>query len=363
MPKGKNQYLLLASKNSGSNTYDLSRYSEHTTLRRIIKMIKEYGGQTHITGNSYDYESEVETQVRIACQYQPNVVFLFCGDGGILTFLTALIIHWPYSEAPFPLIAHPKGGTFGILADRLNIGDPIEYVKNILQTEKLCGLTVKDIKMMRVEDDSGYAHISFSVGIGFPVRLLEEVYKKKHLKNIRVALMALRSIYSSILKSDYHRRFDGQQEMTLTAQSHDGETETIRKNWFGIAAQSISSLGFPKFVPYREELFWKAEQAEETFHALGVDYNFRRFLRHVPSILIGEADTYRDPETNERRPTLALDKQLKSLTIHSENPFSFQTCGELHLGQRPCITSSLYIHAYKSIRFIAGEPKRGKHGK
>lgn len=363
MIEDKIRHLLLASKNSGGNKSDINQYSQYITLHKLKKMIEDHGGRVLITGNSHDYISEVETQVMIACQHKPDIIYLLCGDGGILTFLTALITYWPYTEAPFPLIAHPKGGTFGILADRLNIHDPIEYVKNILKIKKLCDLTVKDIKMMRIEDDSSYSHISFSVGTGFPVKLLEEAYKKKHLKNVRVALMTLRSIYSAILKSDYHRRFDGLQKMTLTAQSHAGELETIEKEWLGIAAQSISSLGLPRFMPYREGLFWKSEQAEDTFHAIGIDYNFRRFLRHVPTIFLGEADTYRDPETNEKRQTLALDKQLKSLIIDAEYPFPFQTCGELSLGPRPCITSKLYIHAYKSIRFIAGQPRRNKNGK
>jgi len=352
------RYALFANANSGENTLDYKRHGKYVRLNVLKKMIEDHNGKVYITGNSHDYVNEVDQQVELACKYEPDVVFIQSGDGGTLTFLTRLIAHWPYTEKPFPLIAHPKGGTFGILANRLDIRDPVVYVKNILKTKELGNLTVKDIKLMRVEDDSGYSHVSFSVGTGFPVRLLKEAYKKKHLKNLRIGMMTLRSIFSAIANGNYYRRFDGQQKMTISTKSHFDEVETCTREWLALIAQTISSIGLPKGLPRRQEIFQKAETAEDTFHAIGVDYNFRRMLWEMPQIYIGEAGTYRDRKTDEERRVLLLDKQLQSLTITADEPFEYQSCGEIFAP-----TKTLYINSYKTVRFIAGNHKVVKNVK
>jgi hypothetical protein len=360
----RRKIALVGNINSGVNVSDYRKYGRYDSFNKLARMVKNYGGRVYVTGNSYDYFSEAERQIELVCKYLPRVVIIHSGDGGaVVTFITLLIKSWPNKKQPFPLLALLDGGSFGVLANRLNANDSVQQVKDILNAEKLSDLAVKDIKLMRVEDDSGKTHYSFSVGVGFPVRLLQEAYKKKHLKNLRVVMMTGRAIgsatLSTFLKTEYYRIFEGQQKMTVTTTNHDDDDETFKAEWLGIIAQTINSVGLPKGIPYRQKLFWKAEEAENTFHAIGVDYGFRRLLWEAPRIYIGEAGTYRDRETNQERRVLLLDKQVKSLEISSsEESFEFQSSGDLFPP-----THKLLIHSHPiKIRFIDGNNEKSKKG-
>ncbi|MDP2685435.1 MAG: hypothetical protein Q8P20_10495 [bacterium] len=348
---------LVASLNSGQNKYDLERYGQYTSLMRFSSIVKRHGGRIYVTGKSSDYLTEAKEQILQVCKYIPDVVYLYCGDGGTLVFLTLLVEYWPYDKAPFPVISLPKGGSFGILPNRLGIRDKFKHVTHIAASDSISDLTLESIKMMQVTDDTGFKHLSFSVGIGFVVRLLREAYRKKHLKMPWVGFMTARAIASAILKRNYYRTFEGQQRMKVETISHSDANETCEADWLGVIAHSVNSVGIPRYIPYRNELFWKAEKAENTFHAIGVDYSFRRLLWELPYIYMGEAGTYRDRIADESRPVLRLDKQVKSTIISADEPFEFTSCGELSFGRRPCITSWLSIEAHSNILFVSGDSK------
>lgn len=344
---------LLASLKSGENKLDLAKYGHYRRLRKLRKIIKDGNyGKAYITGQSNDYLKEVEDQVKQLCQDKPDVVALYCGDGGMLTFLTALEKHWPGEK--LPLIAHPKGGSFGVVASRLNITNPFTYLNNIVQSESIDDLTVEGIKMMRVRDDSGYEHLSFSAGMGFPVRLLKEINEKKHLKNIRTAEICLRVIFSAIFNGEYYKRYDEKHRIIVTEENHAGEIRTEEANWLGILAQSIESVGVPRWAP-QQKIFRKAEKTDDDFHTVGMTIDFKRCLLNLPVIYTGESGTYRDKNTNENRRILQIDKQTKSLKLQSEEPFYYQSCGELSFGYKPCLTRELHIGGCKKILFIGEE--------
>lgn len=344
---------LLASLKSGENKLDFEKYGQYRRLKRLKKIIQDGNyGKAYVTGKSNDYLKEVEDQVKQLCRDRPDVVALYCGDGGMLTFLTALEKHWPEKE--LPLIAHPKGGSFGVVANRLNITDPFTYLDNIVQSDSVNDLTVEGIKMMRVKDDSGYEHLSFSAGMGFPVRLLREINEKKHLKNIRTAEICLRVIWSAIFNGEYYRKYDEKHRIIVTEENHAGEIRTKEADWLGILAQSIESMGTPRWVP-QPKIFRKAEKTDDAFHTVGMTVDFKKFLLNLPVIYAGESGTYRDKNTNENQRILRIDKQTKSLKLQSEKPFSYQSCGELSFGHKPCLTRELHIGECKKILFIGEE--------
>lgn len=349
---------LLASLKSGENKLDFAKYGQYRRLKRFKKIIRDGNiGKAYITGKSNDYLREVDDQVKLLCRDKPDVVALYCGDGGMLTFLTAIEKYWP--EQKLPLIAHPKGGSFGVVANRLNITDPFTYLKNIVESESTDDLTVEGIKMMRVRDDSGYEHLSFSAGMGFPVTLLQEINKKKHLKNIRTAEICLRVVFSALFNGEYYKRYDEKRRIIVTQENHAGEISMEENNWLGILCQSIESLGVPKWIP-QPKIFRKAEKTDEAFHTVGLTIDLKRFLLNLPVIYVGESGTYRDKNTNENQRILRIDKQTKSLKLQSEKPFPYQSCGELSFGYKPCLTKELHIGGCKKILFIGEEVNTNK---
>lgn len=349
---------LLASLKSGENKLDFIKYGQYRKLKRLKKIIKDGNyGKAYLTGKSDDYLREVEDQVKLLCRDKPDIVALYCGDGGMLSFLTALEKYWP--EEKLPLIAHPKGGSFGVVANRLNIVDPFTYLKNIVESESIDNLTIEGIKMMRVKDDSGYEHLSFSVGMGFPVTFLQEINKEKHLKNIRTAKICLRVIFSALFNGEYYRRYDKKHKIIITQENYAGETSVEENDWLGILCQSIESLGVPKWI-LQPKIFRKAEKTDEAFHTVGTTIDFKKFLLNLPIIYTGESGTYRDKDTNENQRILHIDKQTKSLKLQSEKPFAYQSCGELSFGCKPCLTRELHIGGCKKILFIGEEANTNK---
>lgn len=349
---------LLASLQSGENKLDFAKYGKYRKLRKLRKIIRDGNiGRAYITGKSNDYLREVEDQVKLLCRDKPDVVALYCGDGGMLTFLTALEKYWP--EPKLPLIAHPKGGSFGVIARRLNIGDPFVYLKHIVESENINDLTVEEIKMMRVKDDTGYEHLSFSAGMGFPVMLLNEINKKKHLKNIRTAEICLHVIFSALYNGEYYKRYDKKHRIIVTEENYAGKISTEENNWLSIMCQSIESLGVPNWVP-QPKIFRKAEKTDDAFHTVGATIDLKRFLLNLPVIYTGESGTYRDKNTNENERILRLDKQTKSLKLQSEEMFAYQSCGELSFGHKPCLTRELQIGNCQKILFIAEEANTHK---
>ncbi|MDO8529366.1 MAG: hypothetical protein Q7S18_01730, partial [bacterium] len=226
-------------------------------------------------------------------------------------------------------------------------------------SESINDLTVEAIKMMRVRDDSGYEHLSFSAGMGFPVRLLQEINEKKHLKNIRTAEICLRVLFSAIWNGEYYKRYDAKHRILVTHENHAGEIRAEEADWLGILAQSIESLGVPRFVP-QSKIFRKAEKTDDAFHTVGMTIDFKRFLQNLPVIYAGDSGTYRDRNTNANERILRLDKQTKTLTLQSEKPFAYQSCGELSFGNKPCVTRELHIGGCKKILFIGKDIRTNK---
>lgn len=355
---------LISNWRSGENRLEWKRYRENRRIKKFWKIIKDGdNGEVYVTGKSSNYLEELEQKVRKLCRDKPEVVAIDSGDGGISTSLTALERHWPEEELP-PIVIL-KGGTFNILAKRLNIDHSIQFLENIAQAESANDLPVEGINLMRVSDDSKYEHLSFSTGMGIVVNLLEEAYQKKHLKNLRIAIMLGKLVGSAIVGGEYYQLFNQKKKLMING---EGNTEefTQEGSWLGIAAHSVKSLGLPKWLP-QPKLFRHAE-TEKRFHAVGTTVNLGNFLRHLPSIYVGEPVYYRERGNEEQgfngnkeygdiKPVLNLDKQLKSLTIFSEEPFKYHSCGELSLGYRPCLTRELQINSGRTIYFVKGNLK------
>lgn len=338
---------LFTNVNSGKNILDLRRYGKNRRIKRLRSIVKDGNkGKIYITGKTRDYMTDLESKIQEAYQDRPDVIAIDGGDGTISTVLSTLNKYW---QEELPPIAIIEGGTFNVLEKRLDIKNPFNYLQNITRTDDVNNLTLGGVNMMHVYDDSGNDHLSFSVGVGLPVYLLEEVYQKKHMKYLRVALMMLRMIGSALVDGEYQQKFNKKAKIQVTAQGHNGEI-TKQANWLAIMAQSIDTMGLPKFLP-KSKLFRKAE-TEDRFQAIGSTLEFRKLLQYFPAIYTGDSPSLTDSSTDEITPVLTLDHQLKDMKLQSEEPFRYQFNGELSYGRKACITRELYITAGKNINFI-----------
>ncbi len=337
---------LFTNLKSGQNRIDFQRYGQNRRISKFRTIIGDHG-KVYTTGDTKEYLTDLETKVQEAYKDKPDIIAIDGGDGTVSTVLTAISRYW---QEP-PPVAVIAGGTFNVLARRLNAKKPPKYLQNIVNSEDINKLTVRGINMMNVYDDYNN-HLSFSAGVGLPVDLLEEVYAKKHLKYLRVALMALRMVGSAIIDGGYCQRFNQKKRLNIIAQGHNGEI-VQEENWLGVMAQSIETLGIPSFLP-QPKLFRKAE-TENRFHAVGTILDFRKLLQYLPAIYSGAAPSFTNELTEETTPVFALNHQLKEIRIQSEEAFKYQFNGELTFGKHRCRTRELYITAGKNVNFIADD--------
>jgi hypothetical protein len=332
---------LLSSLTSGENKLDFERCGQYTSLQRMKHIIKDGDyGKVYVTGKTDDYMSEVNEQVKQLCKDKPDVIALYCGDGSIMSFLTALKKYWP--EETIPPIAHPKGGSFGIIAKRLRIQNHFHYLKSIVESDSVDSLAIEKIKMMWVQGDSVYRHLSFATGTGFPVVLLEEIYKRKRLKNIRILAMFTGAVLSAIFEGEYYKIYNQKQRYVITALMPDGTMFEQEKDWLATLAHSVESLSFPTWFPFPVKTFQKAERSVDTFQTICSSVSIKRALCNVPPVYAGK----------DNRDIMELNDEVKTLRIRSEQPFKFQSCGELSIDHKPCQTKELVIGPTEQIPFV-----------
>jgi len=337
---------LFTNSKSGKNKLDLKRYGESRRINRLKRIIGD-NGEVHVTGKAKDYMGDLEGKVIDACKHNPDAVAIDGGDGTLSTVMSMVSKHWKGDELPF--IAIVKGGTFEVLANRLHIDDSFKYLENIVRTQYADDFTVEGINMMSVKDDSKNEHLCFSAGTGFPVLLLEEQYKKKHLKYLRAGLVILRMLGSAIIDGSYYKRFDKHERMIVSGRGHTSNIME-EEDWLSVMAQSIESISVPKILP-QPKLFRKAETGNR-FHGIGVSIPLRKLLQYAPAIYEGDSVFYRDDNTSKTRPVLEIDRQLKDMLIQSEEPFRYQFNGELSYNHKPCETRELEITSGRVFSFI-----------
>jgi hypothetical protein len=245
------------------------------------------------------------------------------------------------------------GGTFNLLPKkRLQVKKPAKYLENIVRTskEEIEDKFTKDaVHIMKVGDGNGNSHLTFSVGMGLPVELLNEAYKNKKHKYWKVAMVAARTVLSAAWGGSYYQKFNKKMPLKITYTNHQGEVREQEREWLAIMAQSVTTLGLPKRI---DRLFWKAEKSPEMFHAVGTDRNLSTVLSYGIPILGGRNSSWEDWETGETIKVTPLNHQLKTLKIEADQEFQYQFNGELSYGSDPCVTRELHISNGPVIEFI-----------
>jgi diacylglycerol kinase family enzyme len=251
-------------------------------------------------------------------QKKPDIVAIDGGDGTISTVVGAIAKYWP-KEQSLPAFAFLRGGTFNALPKYVGIDKGLPYLKNIIETPPEL-LFFQDVDLMEIEDNHGSKALGFSFGIGLPVLLLEEFYKKKKKKwkYLRVAFMLLKLFCSTAVNGTYFKQFD--QHIPLKVGGEEG-------NWSAVMCQSIPTFGMPKC-----SMFYRAGISHGKFHVLGTDASLKDIGWYATAIYGGKYV-----------PITQLDLQTDSLTIKGNSEFTYQVNGELEYWGQKCVASEVRI--------------------
>jgi diacylglycerol kinase family enzyme len=314
--------VVLVNPRSGHNLRDKLR------IWKIRSLVAK--GAVYAT-KSWDELDKVASELP---QMKPDIIAIDGGDGTISTVVGAVYKHWP-QDTQLPYFSFLRGGTFNALPKYVGIENGISYLKTIANTPKE-QLFFQDVDFMEVEDNHKRKFLGFSFGIGLPVLLLQEFYKKKkkRWKYLRVALMMLKLLLSAAVGGEYFQRFN--RHIPLKVGDKEGK-------WLSVICQTIPSFGLPKCG-----MFYRAGITHGKFHALATESPLNEVCWYATAIYGGRSV-----------PIAQLDLQTNSLHIHSDTEFIYQVNGELDYWGERCIANEVHIRHGLTLKIVKAIPQEG----
>jgi len=326
---------LFTNQNSGMNLRDKYRVN---SFRKLLAN----------NGRVYSTKSieHLELVVRNLHKHNPDSIVIDGGDGSWTSFLSVLMKYWPEDKKlpPFGLM---PGGTFNILSKQCGVKRQ-KYLEEIIKARD-DELYMDEIDMFHVKDDKGLDSYGFSFGVGAPVTLLEEVYKRKRMKYLRIGFMALRLLVSRVFRNKYYQLFNQKTPLDVKAlvkKTDNGGQEFEEKDYsgeyLGMLAQTIEGLG----IKFGKKAFYKANRPKH-FHAMGTEMNIGTFMDYAWPFMRGQPI-----------PNMGLDVQTNKLTIRSENPIRYQVNGEMDFFGEPYCANEISVEHGLTVEIIKPSLKR-----
>lgn len=297
--------VVLTNKNSGKNRIDKFR------IHRMRKFVGDRG-EVFAT-NSVE---QLELIISEIYRYKPKQIISDGGDGTQCQIVKLLKRYWPENEA-LPALGILPGGTINVLAKECGIKKSKKYMKSILESKEE-ELFYQDIDFMKITDNNNVESYGFTFGVGAPITLLEESYKRKRWKAAQVGLIIARLLASKIFGSSkiwrekYYNLFNQKQHIHAHAGTN-GSTVEWDDNFLGIMAQSIKSIGLPK-----SKMFYRAQQSAGNFHVLGTPVDLIELIPYFIPMYLGK-----------KVPGMNIDVQTSYFNVSSEQPIKYQVNGEL----------------------------------
>lgn len=297
---------LFTNQNSGRNLRDRYRVKSFRTL------LEKHGhGQVFSTKSKDDLEKAVSELHK----KEPDSIVIDGGDGSWTAFLSMLMQYWP-KEKELPPFGLMPGGTFNILSKQCGVKRQ-KYLEEIMRADD-DELYIDEIDMFRVKDNNGMESYGFSFGIGAPVTLLDEVYKRKRMKYIRIFYMAIRLALSRVFRDKYYQLFNKKNPLEVKAfvkKTDNGggyEEKDYSGNFLGMLVQTIEGLG----IRGGKKAFYKANRPKH-FHAMGTEMDIGTFFDYAWPFLRGRPI-----------PGMHLDIQSNKTSIRAKEPVVYQINGE-----------------------------------
>ncbi|MDD4878102.1 MAG: diacylglycerol kinase family protein [Candidatus Nanoarchaeia archaeon] len=297
--------IVLTNKNSGKNLRDKFR------IHRMRKFVGDRG-EVFATSSVEQLEFIVSELYR----HKPKQIISDGGDGTQCQIVKLLNKYWPKAE-PLPALGILPGGTINILAKECGIKKGKKYMKGVLESKEE-DLFYQDIDFMRIRDSNNVESYGFTFGLGAPIVLLEEYYKRKKWKAAQVGFILGRLLLSKIFGSSklwrerYYNLFNQKQHIHAYAGTNGSAVEWDA-DFLGIMAQSIKSLGLPK-----SKMFYRAQQSTGNFHAMGTSAELIDLVPYFVPMYLGK-----------KIPGMDIDVQTSYFSVSSEQPIKYQVNGEL----------------------------------
>jgi len=300
--------VVFSNKNSGKNLRDKFR------IHRMRKFVGDRG-EVFAT-NTVDQLELIVSELHN--MYKPEKVRMISdgGDGMQCHLVKLMNKYWPKTE-PLPALGILPGGTINVLAKECGIKKGKKYMKSVLESREE-ELFYQDIDFMRITDSNNVESYGFSFGVGAPITLLEESYKRKKWKALQVGFIIARLLTSKLFGSSklwrekYYTLFNQKQHIHAYAGTN-GTAIEWDNDFLGIMAQSIKSIGLPK-----SKMFYKAQQSAGNFHAIGTSAELIDIVPYFIPLYFGK-----------KIPGMDIDVQTNYFSVSSEQPIKYQVNGEL----------------------------------
>lgn len=300
--------VVISNLNSGKNLRDRFR------IHRMRKFVGERG-EVYAT-TSVDQLEMIMSEMPTMYGTEEIRIISDGGDGMQCQIVKLMSKYWP-KEKPLPSLGILPGGTINVLAKECGIKKGKKYMKGILES-RVDELFYQDIDFMKITDNNNVESYGFTFGVGAPITLLEESYKRKRWKSAQVGFIIARLLCSKIFGSSkiwrekYYNLFNQKQHIHAYAGTNGSAVEWDA-DFLGIMAQSIKSIGLPK-----SKMFYRAQQSAGNFHALGTSAELIDVLPYTLPMYLGK-----------KVPGMDIDVQTNYFSVYSEQPIKYQVNGEL----------------------------------
>ncbi len=239
----------------------------------------------------------------LALAEKPDVIAIAGGDGTVTHVLTALDA--AAAGADLPALALLGGGAFDSLSALGGPGAAEDKLRRLaIELRSGSTLVTHERDALRVDGQLG-----FRVGVGLPVRFVEELHARRGRGQWANATLLLRALASSVVRGPFARKLYEPLDATVSV---DGE-EWPPVPLFGIVCASVAEAGLGA-RPFR-----RATEQPGFFHVLGLTAGPLAFALELPRLMLGA------PARRDR----LLDGIAEVVELQASQPIPFLLDGEL----------------------------------
>jgi len=204
---------------------------------------------------------------------KPEVIAIAGGDGTVTHVLTALAE--VAGAAGLPALALLGGGAYDSLASLGGRGAAEEKLKRLaIALRSGAPLVIDERDALQVDGQCG-----FRLGVGLPVRFVQEIYAGGTLGPLSGARTLVRAVASSLLRGSFARAL--YQPLGVVVEVDAEEWPPIPL--YGVVCASVAEAGLG-LRPFR-----RATEQPGFFQVLGLTAGPRAFALELPRLLAGSA--------------------------------------------------------------------------
>jgi len=236
---------------------------------------------------------------------KPEVIAIAGGDGTVTHVLTALADAAAQLRLELPALSLLGGGAYDSLASLGGRGAAEDKLKRLSAALRSgAALKVDERDALNVDGQCG-----FRVGVGLPVRFVEEIYATGKLGPLTGARTLARAFCSSLMRGSFARKLYLPLETSVEV---DGE-EWPPIPLYGVVCSSVAEAGLG-LRPFR-----RATEQPGFFQVLGLTAGPLAFALEMPRLLLG----------HEARRDRLIDAVAESVELRGQHGLPYFLDGEM----------------------------------